>query len=583
MNRFRSTRKQAIEGKSATSNPGDFKALLFELLEIVTGWIFAFGRILGALRWGALTVILAVAWVLLAMMPHEKNPPPISIDMAFTQLGYVFCQAWSAVTGPPVLGGGQYCDQFADPGVINLQPLLFEIPLQRLFRADVFQHILILAFAGWLAFKSAASYIRKVYDLPDERGAQHFILQGAFINPYSSLNISEGRVPMSANHLPIVRIGGPGMVWVHLENAALFERADASPHVVGPTVNHPVVLEGFERLRKVIDLRDQKEVFTLAGRSQDGIRVKAKDVHVVYSVFREQQQPTYERPYPYQDPQAIESLVYQQGRDVWNVDLNTQIRGALLDFFAAHPLNEFLAMVQEPELRKSQEYEYELMKVSQRLLGSDEPVEPPPIQTIEGIDYVPRPQITDLFYSRAEETKLARGIQIDWIGVGTWDFPAQVIRERHQDAWRITHENLMKNHPAVFQSARQQQKVKELLRLIRAVPIEHFRRIAGTTGMTLEEAMRTLILAYRTQMTEALSEYERAAREVEMLIQQEPDPVKVKELNDERERLQKEAAKVYEVVVFLTTRFYARYVGRSTAGGVPPTPPTGQAKGGQSP
>ena len=574
VNRVRRIRNQEFSGepqKRPSSPLDEIRGPLFDLFDSVTAQIFAFGFRWGLLRWVVLTIFLMAAWVLLAMMPHEKNPPAISTEMAFIQVGYVICRVWAAVAGPPVPGGSHPCDLYADPNVVNFESSVFEIPLQRLFRADVFQHILILAFAGWLAYKNAARLLADVYDLQDVRCAEHFILQGALIHPHNVLNILEGKIPAGERYLPLARIGGPGKICVHLENAALFERLDGSPHVIGPTISELVPIEGFERLRKVIDLRDQKEVFNVPGRSQDGIRVMAKDVQVVYSVFRDRQEPSYERPYPFQDPQAIENLVYQQGRDVWNIDLNAQIRGALLDFFAAHPLNEFLAMVQEPELRKSQEYEYELMKVSQQLLGSEEPVQPPPLRKIEGIEYVPRPQITDLFYSRAEETKLARGIQIDWIGVGTWDFPARLIRDRHQDAWRITHENLAKSHPAVFNSARQGQKVKEILHLIRAVPIDHFKRVAGTRDMPLEEAMRTLILAYRTQMTEALSEYERAAREMEMLMMQEPDPVKIKQYQEEQARLKKEAAKVYDVVVFLTSRFYARYITKSSAGAVPPT------------
>ena len=568
MNRVRRVRNQNFSGEpqGRPAAPLDeFRNPFFELLDFVTARMFAFGFRWGVLRWILLTFFLLAAWVLLAMMPHEKNPASISTEMAFRQIGFVACRVWAAVAGPPVLGGEHLCDLYADPNAVSFESSVFEIPLQRLFRADVFQHILILAFAGWLAYKNAGRFLSDIYNIQDVRAAEHFILQGAFINPVNTLNIYEGKIPFSERHLPLARIGGPGKVCVHLENAALFERMDGSPHVVGPTISDLVHIEGFERLRKVIDLRDQKEVFNVPGRSQDGIRVMAKDVQVVYSVFRDRQEPTYERPYPFQDPQAIEHLVYLQGRDVWNIDLNAQIRGALLDFFAAHPLNEFLAMVQEPELRKSQEYEYDLMKVSQQLIGSEEPLQPPPLRKIEGIDYVPRIQITDLFYSRAEETKLARGIQIDWIGVGTWDFPAQFIRDKHQDAWKITHENLAKNNPAVFNSARQQHKVNEILHLIRAVPIDHFKRIAGTRGMSLEEAMRTLILAYRTQMTEALSEYERAIREMEMLMTQEADPVKIKQYEEDQARMKREAAKVYDVVVFLTSRFYARYLNKPSA------------------
>jgi hypothetical protein len=334
-------------------------------------------------------------------------------------------------------------------------------------------------------------------------------------------------------------------------------------------------------LRRSIDLRDQKEVFDIRGRSQDGIRVTAKDVSVVYSVYREHLESSYERPYPFQDPQAIENLVYQQGLGLWNVSVGSQIRGALLDFFAQHPLNEFLAMIQEPELRKSQEQELELMRESQRLAGFDDPVAPPPIERVDGIDYVSRPQLTDLFYNRAEESALARGVEIDWVGVGTWDFLAQLIPARHQEAWRITHDNLMKNNPAAFNGLRWQHKINETLRMIQMVPIGTFKQVMSVPNIQVDDAIKALILAYYTQMREALAEYERSDYELEKQEGEESDPVKLLALRERRARLRAEKARVSDVVAFLS-RFTSRWLaaqsspGTGSSGTLPTGPPAGE-------
>jgi hypothetical protein len=364
---------------------------------------------------------------------------------------------------------------------------------------------------------------------------------------------------------------------------------EGTPRVIGPTVNQCVRLEGFERLRKAMDLRDQKEVFVVSGRSQDGIRVTAKDVQVVYSVYRDHEEPTYERPYPFQDPQAIENLVYGLGGKEWHRELSDQLHGALLDFFAMHPLNEFLAMVQEPELKKSQAYEKELLIESQRLAGAEGSVEPPPLHKIDGIDYVPRPQLTDLFYTQAMETWPDAGMQIDWIGVGTWDFPAPVIRMRHQEAWRISHENLAKNNPAAYQRLRSQQKIGEVQRLIQSIAITTFRKVNSVPGITLDDAMRTFILAYHTQMREALGDYERAIRELDIQLKQKYDPVEIAEFRDKKSRLETEYAKVMEVVLFLT-RFTANWLRKSPPSRIVPAagspgeassaPPGSSPKGG---
>ncbi len=556
---------------------------LLLLLDFFTTWFLAFGRTRAWLRWLLITTFGLLIWVYLAIQPVDKLGTAINSEQALDQALYVICQVREAVASTPVgQASGHFCDGYITPGAVSFEPLVFEIPLLWLFSAGVFRHILLMAFTGWLALKFAARYQAEVYELPDVACAEHFLLQAALINPYNVMNVREGRDRPDEEELPVFRIGGPGIVCVHLENAALFEKIDGTPRVIGPTVRHLVTLDGFERLRRAIDVRDQKEVFDIRGRSQDGIRVTAKDVNVVYSVYRNHQEPSYERPYPFQDPQAIENLVYRQGLELWNVSVGSQIRGALLDFFAQHPLNEFLAMIQEPELKERQEQEMELIQESQRLAGSDDPVSPPPLERVEGIEYVSRPQLTDLFYTRAEESELARGVQIDWVGVGTWDFLAQLIPARHQEAWRITHDNLMKNNPAAFSGLRWQHKINETLRLIQMVPIGTFKRVMNVPDIQIDDAIRALILAYYTEMREAHAEYERSESELEKLEGQESDPVKLMASRERRAKLRAEKARIAEVMAFLS-RFTGRWLaaqsstGSGSSGPLQPGPPAGES------
>jgi hypothetical protein len=180
---------------AAEAMMASYRQTLFDLLDQLFVWIFSFGSSQRVVRWTALTVFLSLVWVILAVLPDERAPGDIRTEDAFTQVAYVFCQVRAAVVGPPVAGGQSYCDQFADPESVNLSPLIFEIPFRRLFRAGVLQHILVLAFAGWLAFQAAAHFQAEVYNLPDTSCAAHFLLQGAFINPYNTLNIHETRSP----------------------------------------------------------------------------------------------------------------------------------------------------------------------------------------------------------------------------------------------------------------------------------------------------------------------------------------------------------------------------------------------------
>ena len=91
-------------------------------------------------------------------------------------------------------------------------------------------------------------------------------------------------------------------VEIELDSAALFEKPDGRPHVIGPTVKGNVTLEGFERFRRVIDLRDQytdpQKPVDVRSRSLDGIPVETKDVQFVYSIWRDRKPRTKEAPHP---------------------------------------------------------------------------------------------------------------------------------------------------------------------------------------------------------------------------------------------------------------------------------------------
>ncbi len=162
-------------------------------------------------------------------------------------------------------------------------------PVQALLDPGVMQVVLVAALAFWVAYRTAAIYLDDIYEMGDIQVARRFVLQAVFGSQYNYMAIRGGEVQPEFKKSPIFRVGGPGLVRVHLDNAALFEAIDGTPHVVGPTVDRPgavVALSGFERLRSIIDLGDQMRKYSLEGRTRDGIRIRLKDVNTLFSVYR---------------------------------------------------------------------------------------------------------------------------------------------------------------------------------------------------------------------------------------------------------------------------------------------------------
>jgi hypothetical protein len=435
------------------------------------------------------------------------------------------------------------------PFIPNSEPMrsLLEYPIRALFAPDVVKHVLIGVFVFWFAFRVAAIYLDDIFELKNVSIAQKFIRQSAFASQYDVIEIKDGEVALKDQKSPIFLIGGPGKVRVYLENAALFEKSGGTPHVIEPTTlritrnaevsqeasqswmirlggfyksllrlepsekrnkqDGAMVLESFERLRKVIDLRDQVEEISVGGRTRDGIPIKAKNLRVIFSVRRDGQEPTLEKPYPF-NHLAIEDLVYSVSRESWTDFMSAQIKRELGKFIARHTLSEFLAAIGTPELEKAARNEVDLQSEADRLVGFEQDLgvnipDPPP--------FVPRPAISDLFYDYNNFIARVRkkGVELRWIGVGTWALPSEIIPERHLQAWRITYENLAWGSEAVINKLFQTEQAERLLGIIQETPINRFNSIDPMDLTKRKINMVEIVNGYRAKLHAALEIYER--------------------------------------------------------------------------
>jgi hypothetical protein len=356
------------------------------------------------------------------------------------------------------------------------EPLLSQL-MAAFFSGRILRHFLAIGLAFGLALILTAVYLDDIFELENLYVAELFIIEAAFALFYRRIRIRDGAVDPENQDSPIVQIGGPGIVDVHLENAALFEKVDGSPRVVKPTVTRPVVLDGFERLRQVVDLRDQVVEMTVTGRTQDGIPITAKDVRLVFSIYRGEQQPepqaSFIQPYPFSE-QAVLDLVYQQESGPWVEGMRRMIRSELRQFISQHSLSEFLTTSN--------------IEVTTSL--------------------VPREEVADLFFDFASgfsERARERGIELQWIGVGTWVLPSQIIPERHLEAWRLSYETRARKNPATLQRIREENRVAELLRLVDEVPTAFYSLIGQ--DMPRQVVMAALIKSYREKIRSAKDLY----------------------------------------------------------------------------
>ena len=418
------------------------------------------------------------------------------------------------------------------PFVLADVPIFLVLTLARL--------VIILLIPAFIAITLAGNYLSDIFELKDPSVAWDYISTLSLGGSNYMIHIRDGKISEESLNSPALLIGGPGIVIAEFDSAALFEKPDGTPHVIGLASAVPdssgrpnIILDGFERLREpIINLRDQYlgvpsgESMTVLSRSQDGIPVSAVDVRGMFSVRRKKVNDvavsTIQSPYPF-DPEDIERIIYKQAVPVltegsfasgqpgpWSATMQGLIRGSLGEFMSQHKLAEYLAGIGSMENDLS-EYREDTI-VSATLRYSNE-LPDGTGQAWARSRFHPRTELierfmktTDGFTQRARD----RGLELHWIGVGTWNMPDELsdehIREQHFEAWQLNRENAERTKPESVDSIMQDAYLDEKMRLIRSVPLDsHEKNEAKYTEKP--SLVKCLLQDYWEQMGDALTAY----------------------------------------------------------------------------
>ena len=399
---------------------------------------------------------------------------------------------------------------------------LFYQPYAETYAGDPFTNFLVFIFQAFtdprtlqylpvflapffIALQSAAIYLADIFELEEVSVARKFISEVALSGSDETIRISAGEISdesrKSANYL----IGGPGKVIVDLDSVALFEKPDGTPHVIGPTGKEPggkATIEGFERFRQAIDLRDHfidlrdqdGKSPSVKSRSLDGIPVIATDVRLMFSIHRDREKPNAEHPYPF-SKRAVENIIYKAASRVtpdlpnvstyefsWINNMIGLVRGELGGFMNQHKLTEYLASIGIPEVEKAKQREKAILEQARKLIPPTEALPDP--QTISPApEFTPRHQISNLFSEFARkftDNARERGVQLKWIGVGTWKTPIEIVSEKHLKAWKLSRENLVNGSDDSMKELEEETTLRKMAALIRGVPIAAYRKSTGS-------------------------------------------------------------------------------------------------------
>ena len=292
---------------------------------------------------------------------------------------------------------------------------------------QVLLHLLPVLAGLVLGILVAARYLSDLFELERFGIAWRYLGAAIFGLTTPTLHIDRGDKETIDINNPIKRIGGPGVIRTHLGYAAIFESIEGIPKIYGlsltpeqvsqssdpSTTAKPqtsYILRGFERLRDVVDLRDRiAKVDRIRAETRDGVEVFAQDAQMVFRVAGGDQERSLRNPYPFTQ-EAIRRIVYAQPV------VSTRRRSptdALKDivihetraFVGRYTLEEFMALQPYRQLEQ------------QESLSTDVDPSPGAYQAIQ----IPRRELTERFHTSDLHSRLKeQGLELDWVGVGTW-------------------------------------------------------------------------------------------------------------------------------------------------------------------
>lgn len=364
-----------------------------------------------------------------------------------------------------------------------------------------------------LALEFASLYQSDIYEIANTSVSRRFILQAAFGFPkYQTLEIKEEKLTAEQRKSPFIQIGGPGIVKPNPEFAVIFERLDGSPHFIRAGMSKKErTLQGFERLRRIIDVRDHTFHYDkIIGRTKDGIKIEIQDVNLLFSIWRPSGNTSLKNPYP-AHLRDLYWLTYQQVGEHWSHAMTELVKDHLLRFIQNHTFSEILSAVGEPEIRRQVELESTIQRIAWgqplrrplRFIYSPkmpQPLAPPA--------FVPRPQLSNFFKSFTQEFPLAarqRGLRLEWINVGTWNTTHPILLDQHIEAWRLTSENMTRSSPRVMEEIRNQVRLQTYQRIVQQ---EILLTIAQLTqqGYNAEQIFYEIVRYFEIQLSKIIAE-----------------------------------------------------------------------------
>lgn len=213
--------------------------------------------------------------------------------------------------------------------------------------------VLSLAFAVLHTRTLFIQLLRPLYDLSEE-DAQEFLRIVLIGLPWRKplhpiWRVEKGRANPDGP-ATMREIGGPGFLSVGHDTAVVTSRLGELHRVIGPGFH---VLDPFEKVWEVIDLRPQRRTVNVEMMTRDGIPISC-EASVRFRIDDGGQEPTSDVPYPFDEQAVITAATIQRRKaggatQDWTGRISGgSLDGAIRNRLETYNLDEFLASSEDP-------------------------------------------------------------------------------------------------------------------------------------------------------------------------------------------------------------------------------------------
>jgi SOS-response transcriptional repressor LexA/regulator of protease activity HflC (stomatin/prohibitin superfamily) len=248
----------------------------------------------------------------------------------------------------------------------------FRTPLELLLAMTTNLVVLVVAFAVIIVTISllAGRFVSVVYNLDGDREGIGVLIRNLFgKSGFGPIMVaSQGEISRGQDSV-VMKVGGPGGVVTHNDTAVVLEERGKLTRVAGPGLP---VLEPFEKIYDVIDLRPKRWVYSVNAMSKEGIPI-TWDVEVCYQIDDGGQPPTDDVPYPFSEKAVFRAATGKWRRErgrVQDIDWEgwiviSQAEGALRGMLARRHLDELVGLTEAESTAIREAIQQELTAILQ--------------------------------------------------------------------------------------------------------------------------------------------------------------------------------------------------------------------------